>query len=89
MPRKPAATLFSVRVDYEEFKPESYRGVVLEKVVKGLAVEVLRINSGDFGKDFAELEGKLPSITKGRRVVSTSSVEHYRQDIAAKDFEGK
>lgn len=69
-----------VSIDYEEFQPETYRGV--EVRVQG--EEPVRFESGDFEKDWNDAADYCQE-TDGLVMVS-SSVDHFFQDGAPYEF---
>jgi hypothetical protein len=73
---KTKAHPYFIRVDYEEFEPDTYKGVVLTHG----DTEVLRINTGDFKADLATMDTQYLMITEGENVFTSSSVDNYSMD---------
>jgi hypothetical protein len=65
-----------VSVDYDEDKPEIYRGVVFEHD-NG---EEKRVNTGDFIDDFNAMREYLITKYPGLYIPCSSSVGHYIND---------
>ena len=74
----PAYKTLIIKIDYEELKPETYRGVVA--VTEG-AVEILRINTKDMEADYEAVKTALAATCEV--CVDDSTVMNFRilQDV--------
>ena len=63
-----------VTVDYDESKPETYRGIVIE-LPDG---EVHRINTGDFNRDYQR------TLDEYTPFAQSSMVDNFRFDLKQK-----
>lgn len=70
-------TLF-ISVDYKEFKPKTYNGVVL----RDSETELARFNTNNFNDDFSSILEWIDEniVTDKVFVARTSSVDHYLMD---------
>lgn len=70
-------TVFTVSVDYKEFRPETYEGVELnyDRVFR------IRFDSGEFLTDLNDCAYLAAHLARrGYRVTATSSVDHFISD---------
>ena len=74
------STLF-VRVDYEEYKPETYNGVY---VTDHEVNKIIQINTNNFEFDYAMVLQFISEYQKYNKeiknVARTSSIDHYAMD---------
>ncbi len=69
--------MYIVRVDYDEFDPESYRGIK----VKNDGRVVVRKDSGDFVKDYGQFEEWVEEkLDEEDKLLVSSSFEHFLMD---------
>lgn len=65
--------ILMIGVDYEEFKPETYKGVFI------FADEVIKVyNSGDFRKDFRD--ARVFANRRGKKVIYSSTIDNFITD---------
>ncbi len=65
-----------LKVDYDEFEPETYRGVILTK--KG--EEIHRISEGDFTEDYVNMARWIKENADQAYISKGSSVDHFIMD---------
>lgn len=71
--------MYIVRVDYDEFDPESYRGIDVKDDNTGEVVA--RKDSGDFMKDYTDFEKWVEKeLGEGDKLLASSSFEHFLMD---------
>ena len=69
--------MYIVGVDYDEFDPESYRGIK----VKNDGKVVMRKDSGDFMEDYTDFEKWVEeTLAEGDKLLVSSSLEHFLMD---------
>ncbi len=71
--------MYIVEVDYNEFDPESYRGIGVKNTRTG-EIEV-REESGDFMEDYRQIKGWAEeALDDGDKLLSSSSFDNYLID---------
>lgn len=65
-----------LKVDYDEFEPETYRGVILTKDGE----EVHRVNGGDFTEDYVGMIQWIKENAEQTHISKGSSVDHFIMD---------
>jgi len=71
--------MYIAKVDYNEFDPESYRGIEVKNVRTG-EIEV-RKESGNFMEDYSEIkEWAKEALNDGDKLLSSSSFDNYLID---------
>ena len=71
-----------IGVDYEEFKPKTYKGVIIYD--KGKVLH--RFNTGNFNKDYEQAVKKAQRLVIekgqhfGKNIFNSSSIDHYQMD---------
>lgn len=62
-----------LKVDYDEFEPETYRGVILIKEGE----EIHRISEGDFTEDYVNMARWIKENADQANIFKGSSVDHF------------
>lgn len=71
--------MYIVRVNYDEFDPESYRGIEVKNEDTGEVA--VRKDSGDFMKDYTDFEKWVEKeLGEGDKLLASSSFEHFLMD---------
>lgn len=73
--------MYIVKVDYEEWEPDSYQGIYVEDVDEDEKEVVKRADSGDFVEDYNEIkEWAEENLGDHERLLTDSSLDHFLMD---------